>query len=322
LDTIRAQYRQLESLDPEVRKSIKKAIDEVHVICSNWLKKSRGESVQTKASVLFISGLVREMSTQMSDAFSNDFDMSFEYSLDAFAVVDRVEFASIIKNLITNSAHALGNRADGRILIRIQSTDAEVLMDIEDNGPGIPDAIRSQLGKVGITTKKQGSGLGIFHAKEWVESWGGSLELPPQKSGTLVRIKLPRAATPPWFTGQIVVGQNDTVAIFDDSEQVRATISSKFRGSQHMIEVLKLSTKEDLEKLLATKDASKIRFLFDQYLSEELRGLDLIETFKLASRSILVTSADDDEELQMKAQKVGVRIFPKSMIRDAVIRFE
>ena len=80
---------------------------------------------------------------------------------------------------------ALRNRSSGR---------AEVLMQVEDNGPGIPDDLVAKVFDPFFTTKDpdKGTGLGLAISKAIVEEFDGSLSIEPKNgNGTLVTVALP-----------------------------------------------------------------------------------------------------------------------------------
>ena len=65
---------------------------------------------------------------------------------------------------------------------------------IKDSGRGIPSEVLPKLMRKGETYHKEGgTGLGLYHAKSSVESWGGTIELFSEVGqGTEVRVSLPR----------------------------------------------------------------------------------------------------------------------------------
>ena len=320
LELIRSKYEQINTLDPEVRKPIIKSLNEIHVICSNWLKTSKGQEVIDDQSVTFISGIVFEMSFQMALALDPRIKTHFEYDLDAFATVVRTEFITILANIITNSVQALENIPEARINVSVSTTNVEVLIAIQDNGPGISEHIRENLGKQGITTKPSGSGVGLSHAIRILDSWGGSLEFHPVEVGAKVVISLPKSPVPEWFAKEINVNSEEIVVIIDDSEQIRNAISFKFKSLPRPIEIITVGTRDELRKVVARKDVSKMLFLFDQHIGELGRGTELISEFGLKKQSILVTSADDEQQLRYEAIKLGIKICPKSMIAEIPVR--
>jgi signal transduction histidine kinase len=103
----------------------------------------------------------------------------------------------VFMNLIMNSCDALDGK--GTIRIRTRSVPEGVLLEFEDDGPGIPEEMRSRVFDPFFTTKPvgQGTGLGLSISHGIVERHGGkmSVECPP-RGGAIFRISLPLVAVP------------------------------------------------------------------------------------------------------------------------------
>jgi two-component system, NtrC family, C4-dicarboxylate transport sensor histidine kinase DctB len=108
-------------------------------------------------------------------------------------VADRVRLEQVVINLLQNALDALEGRAAP--LIRISVTYADrVVIEIDDNGPGIPSAIADQLFTPFVTGKPDGLGLGLGIARDIAREFGGDLDLAPSAlGGTAFRIVLRRA---------------------------------------------------------------------------------------------------------------------------------
>jgi signal transduction histidine kinase len=81
-------------------------------------------------------------------------------------------------NLITNAAQAIGDRP-GVLRITTGIEAGEVVLSLQDSGPGVPAGLAPRLFEPFFTTKEQGSGLGLTLAYNLVEANGGRLELDP-----------------------------------------------------------------------------------------------------------------------------------------------
>ncbi|MEW6386636.1 MAG: PAS domain S-box protein [Thermodesulfobacteriota bacterium] len=99
-----------------------------------------------------------------------------------------------IINMITNAAEALkGIGEPGRILIATQESKGEVLITIDDSGPGIPPAIRDKIFDPYFTTKSDGSGIGLSLCQRIVADHGGNIEVSPSDlGGSQFIIRIPK----------------------------------------------------------------------------------------------------------------------------------
>ncbi|MGE9290133.1 MAG: hybrid sensor histidine kinase/response regulator [Puniceicoccales bacterium] len=94
----------------------------------------------------------------------------------------RGKMQQLFNNLLTNAVHAM--REGGRIRIHIdregpgrRANDPTVLqVSIEDDGEGVPEALRTKIFEPGFSTRKGGSGVGLSSAKAWVEELGGRID--------------------------------------------------------------------------------------------------------------------------------------------------
>ena len=67
-----------------------------------------------------------------------------------------------------------------------------VVIDVVDNGPGIPDDVKERIFSPFFTTKPRGSGLGLAIVRKIVDAHDGQIDVIPQKGGgTCVRVTLP-----------------------------------------------------------------------------------------------------------------------------------
>jgi signal transduction histidine kinase len=86
---------------------------------------------------------------------------------------------------------------DGKVRCRIRSVDAgQVEILVEDDGPGVPEAIRDRVFEPFFTTRQpgQGLGLGLFLARRAASLLGGQIDAEDrEEGGTRVRVTLPVA---------------------------------------------------------------------------------------------------------------------------------
>jgi len=107
----------------------------------------------------------------------------------------------VLINLVSNSANACRKTENGRIVIRGRELPREenstegsdgILLQVEDNGHGIPEAIREKIFTPFFTTRENGTGLGLAIVQQIVEGHGGRIFLENRADqGALFSITLP-----------------------------------------------------------------------------------------------------------------------------------
>ena len=124
------------------------------------------------------------------------------------AFFDRRLLSQALTNIIKNATEGLAANADargapGRIEVALQvSADGRAIIDVSDNGKGFPRENRQRLLEPYMTTRAEGTGLGLPIVAKILEDHGGEIELldalpgGPQPPGARVRLSFPVAAAP------------------------------------------------------------------------------------------------------------------------------
>ncbi|RKH23095.1 hypothetical protein D7Y13_30065 [Corallococcus praedator] len=105
----------------------------------------------------------------------------------------------VLVNLLINAADALESIRPSRpahVVLRARMEDGHVRVEVEDNGPGIADAVLPRLFEPFFTTKPpgQGTGLGLALCREYVARAGGTLEAENRaQGGARFILRLPAA---------------------------------------------------------------------------------------------------------------------------------
>lgn len=105
---------------------------------------------------------------------------------------DAAALRQVFMNLIMNALQAI--EGGGLIEISTLLRGGEVVVEVKDNGPGIPEAIRDQIWNPFFTTKEvgQGSGLGLAVSYNIVKKHQGEIEVESQQGqGALFTVRLP-----------------------------------------------------------------------------------------------------------------------------------
>ncbi|KIN71221.1 ATP-binding protein [Sulfitobacter guttiformis] len=125
--------------------------------------------------------------------------MNIEVMEDIPAVqVEPVCFDMVMRNLITNAAKH-HDRPDGTIIVRGHRERGEVIIEIEDDGPGIKAMDQARVFEpFARLTAVQGSGLGLAFVQRTVAAWGGSVTLRSAPNrGCIFRLSVPAAQAKP-----------------------------------------------------------------------------------------------------------------------------
>lgn len=138
----------------------------------------------------------------MADLFDQrNFQIIKQFHAEADLVfADRDEIIQAVTNLMRNSFQALedlGRRHGprGHLTLRTSLAENEILVEIEDNGAGVPPADQARLFEASFTTKSsdEGTGLGLGISRRFVRNYGGDIEFVSSEAEqkTIFRIRMP-----------------------------------------------------------------------------------------------------------------------------------
>ena len=268
-----------------------------------------------------IATIVKEKRTQfikkqnLSILFQNDF-------CEAFAKIDGIEFKRVLSNILNNAVEASDN--GGEIVVRLSREENFALVEIKDNGIGVPKNILSRLGERGFSYNRgDGSGLGLFHAKKTISAFYGQLSIESvEGQGTTVKIYLPIVSR---ISGDhleslpnLKMKNVSQVVVIDDDPAIHRTWDLRFQTAfknESAIDVLHFYTYEEAKNwaTIASPLVERL-FLVDYDLGgDERNGIDLVEELKVEMKSVLVSSRADDPSVQARARVLNLRILPKHL---------
>lgn len=118
-------------------------------------------------------------------------------SFPIFCRLDPAHFAAAVRAIVDNAIEAIGR--EGIVSLRTCTEDHHAVVEVVDNGPGIPAEIRPRIFDPFFSGRPAGRGLGFGLCKAWqiVRSHGGTILVDSTPgTGTCVRIILPRTHSP------------------------------------------------------------------------------------------------------------------------------
>ena len=170
--------------DPEAREFADLAIDELlrmHELAEQMLdlNRPRDQGVQ-RSSPAIVAREVSRLALVGADRETLQISVSGDDALEAAIGPDALK--QVLLNLVQNGREAFAawpGKPNGpaRVAIDVKGDDAEITIEVRDNGPGIPPQILSRVFDPFFTTKEavHGVGLGLFVAEGLVRSAGGKI---------------------------------------------------------------------------------------------------------------------------------------------------
>jgi nitrogen-specific signal transduction histidine kinase len=128
---------------------------------------------------------------------------------------DQHQLCQLFTNLLINAFEALEGRGTVEVCARegVIEEDAAaaagdshtrtVIVEVIDDGPGVPRELRDRIFNAFFTTKPQGSGLGLAIVRKVVDAHDGRIDIQTGSSGTLFRVTLPVSGANDWFVPRI-----------------------------------------------------------------------------------------------------------------------
>jgi signal transduction histidine kinase len=179
-----------DSADPGVRRvapTLVRAIDRAADLCTQTLEYARGQEHELEITSFDLAVLVDEAILALAPAapgarLVNDVPRPFPLT------ADRAEIERVAANLLRNASQA------GAKTVTVRAArERAVVIEVIDDGPGLPEELRARLFEPFAAGRKGGTGLGLAIVRDLVQAHGGSVRLVDGAAGAHFRIELPRA---------------------------------------------------------------------------------------------------------------------------------
>ncbi len=146
---------------------------------------------------------------------------------------DLDQLAQVFANLIVNAEHVLvGKGSEGCLTLatRLSKKGDEVVIEISDNGPGIPEPIRARIFEPFFTTKTvgEGTGIGLAFCHRIIATHGGRIsvdEAPEGGARFTIALSATRSAMTQSVSADGVLVANGRVLVVDDERDVAELIA-------------------------------------------------------------------------------------------------
>ncbi len=169
-----------EKLSSEVNESLESCLEgtkRIQMIIDNTLEFSRSAMEDNRLQSL---NAVVELGIDLMNSPANRFKVTIEKELNSSIpnlLFNKNKLLQVLINLITNSIEAI--QYDGKIIIRTYMESSifgnQVVLEIEDNGRGIPEEGKEKIFTDFYTNKKGGTGLGLSVCRSIVNEFNGTI---------------------------------------------------------------------------------------------------------------------------------------------------
>lgn len=158
------------------------------------LEYSSAREPEPEVETVLLGRIVDDVQMDMRTAFPRIW-VANRIGHEVQITADPEQLQRILSNLFRNAAQAMEGQADAKIEASADIVANTVIVQIGDNGPGLPDYVEDRLFLPFTRGSSEGStGLGLSISKELAEKMGGSLELlETGPDGTSFILGLPRA---------------------------------------------------------------------------------------------------------------------------------
>lgn len=123
-------------------------------------------------------------------AAARDVTLTVSAPTAAPAEVDAGKVHQIVQNLVRNAIEAAPH--GGHVEVAVAERGGQVVLEVTDDGPGIPPEVMTRLYEPFFSTKDGGTGMGMAIVHSLVTQHGGVIDVASRPGGTAVTVSLPR----------------------------------------------------------------------------------------------------------------------------------
>ena len=154
----------------------------IHGIVQSLLTFSRRDESPLEVQTISVAAVVRA-AAELAKLETQGCRIDLELAVDATAMASSDGLTQVMVNLLNNARQACP--AGATVCVRTRLDPERVYIDVDDEGPGIPEDLSERVFEPFFTTKSdgQGTGLGLSVSRQIVERFGGTLSYEPRETG-------------------------------------------------------------------------------------------------------------------------------------------
>ncbi len=328
-----AQFLLAQPLADDARRDLQRIHEEAlrtARVAQNLLRFSRsgrGERVVVRMDELLLRCV--ELKRRDFALRSIKLELDIAPSLPPFEADDAL-LSQVFINLLTNAQQGISSMKDhGNVVVKARSTRRRIVIDVSDDGPGIPEQIRERIFDPFFTSRSDGSGtgLGLTLCREILHDHGGEIRAARRRPpGASMRVSLPVTAgvtlpeRPPAPPPPPEMIENRRVVVVEDEPALREVITRTFSG--HGNHVITFEHGEDALSYLA---GEPVDVVVSDIHRPGLDGMQLYEQLArtrpaLLRRFIFVTGDALGEETAAFLRRSRAAVLRKPLELDQLVR--
>lgn len=163
-------------------------LDRANSIITNFLSVSRTKKL--KLEKLNLNQIIDYIYPLIyADALKGEKDILLDLNPIPDSFFDKEEIKQLVLNLARNGLEAMA--AGGCLTISTVVRDNNVVLSIKDQGCGLSQDVLEHMGTPFLTTKENGTGLGLAVCYGIVSKYGGNIDVETSSKGTTFHVKFP-----------------------------------------------------------------------------------------------------------------------------------
>lgn len=255
-----------------------------------------------------ISGCISEFETSAKE---RNISMLFQPTETSVLMdVDVVKIQMVMRNILSN-ALKYADEEKGKILVSLEKRASEVLVSVQDNGPGVSDSDlpklfnRYYMGQ----NSRDGSGIGLSVVKKYVELHGGEVKA-ENNNGLKVTFSIPLNVLTSVVTEKNIkdgTSEKPIVLIVDDNHEILDFLTTALETSYQCI------TAFSGEQALKTIEERIPDIIITDQMMPGIDGTELCHRIRHNHSTelipIIMLTAKDDSNTELKSIRSGADVF-------------
>ncbi len=176
--TIQNFERKFDPTDPKIQDKVKNLsrtiVDQIDLIATVASAFSQFAQLPEKNNEIFD---INEEIRNIINVFSDESIYFHSNKIVIMIEMDKIYLSRIITNLVANARQARNTDKESVINVNVEQRHKRIIIDVEDNGVGIPEEMYDRIFEPNFTSKTSGTGLGLTMVRKMVEEYKGEISV-------------------------------------------------------------------------------------------------------------------------------------------------